>query len=195
MRLNIASLVGRKGAFFQVTRELSSAFAEGASDVSRVLGPILATLRVTNTGEGYLVKGDLSLEVELLCSRCLRPLKTTLETFFEEEFVTRSEERDDDLFWDEEPLVEGNELDTTSLIEESILMSIPMKPVCQKDCPGLCPSCGAFLAGESCDCISPEIDIRLAPLSKLLQTKSEATTPERRKDHGSSKEKTFKSKD
>ncbi|NMB20457.1 MAG: DUF177 domain-containing protein [Firmicutes bacterium] len=194
MRLNISSLVGRKGAFFHVEKEFPADFMQGLPEVNQVRGPIRAKLRVTNTGEGYLVTGDLSLELELRCSRCLRPLKTILETSIEEEYLNRPPVEDEDPLWDEQPLVEGNELDTTSLIEESLLVSIPMKTVCQEDCPGLCPGCGAVLAEETCDCPDPTIDIRLAPLSKLLQQVSETTTPERRKDHGSSKEKTFKSK-
>ncbi|HKM42492.1 MAG TPA: DUF177 domain-containing protein [Limnochordia bacterium] len=194
MRLNISSLIGRKGASFQVEKELSADFIQGLPEVGAVRSPIFAKLQVTNTGEGYLVTGDLSLEVELHCSRCLKPLKTTLETSIDEEYLNHPGQSQEDPLWDEQPLVDGIEVDTTSLIEESILVSIPMKPVCQEDCPGLCPGCGALLAEETCDCPDPTIDIRLAPLSKLLQQASETTTPERRKDHGSSKKKTFKSK-
>lgn len=187
MRLNISAIAGRKGASFQVKRELSANFEEAQ-------GPIFAELQITNTGEGFLVTGDLSLEVELRCSRCLRPLNMTLEASIEEEFLHNPSLEDDEVYWDEQPLVEGSEIDTTSLIEESLLVSIPMKPICQEDCPGLCPGCGTLLALEDCACPDPSIDIRLAPLGKLLQQMSETTTSERRKDHGSSKEKTFKIK-
>lgn len=194
MRLNISSIQGRDGAFFKVKRQLPADFIADLPEVTQVCGPISAELTVTNTGEAYLVTGELSLDVELNCSRCLKPLKTTLNTSVEEEFFDHPREMEEEFPFDDELLVEGDELDATSLIEESIQISIPMKPVCNSDCPGLCPTCGAVLAEEDCDCLSPEIDLRLAPLSKLLKT-SETTTPERRDDHGSTKEKTFKSKD
>ncbi|NLL47480.1 MAG: DUF177 domain-containing protein [Firmicutes bacterium] len=194
MRLNISSLVGRNGASFHIEKEFPADFLREIPEVSKVLSPLIAKLKVTNTGEGYLVTGELALKLALHCSRCLKPLETTLQTSIEEEYLNHPPESDEDPLWDEQPLVEGNEIDTTSLIEESILVSIPMKTVCQEDCPGLCPGCGAVLAEETCDCPDPTIDIRLAPLSKLLQQASETTTAERRKDHGSSKEKTFKSK-
>ena len=187
MRLNISNIAGRKGASFQVKRELPASFEEAR-------GPINVELQVTNTGDGFLVTGDLTLAVELSCSRCLKPITMTLETSIEEEFLHNPRVDDDEDFWGEQPLVDGNEIDTTSLIEESLLVSIPMKPVCQEDCPGLCPGCGALLALGDCTCPDPTIDVRLAPLSELLQQMSETTTSERRKDHGSSKEKTFKSK-
>ncbi|NMB02544.1 MAG: DUF177 domain-containing protein [Firmicutes bacterium] len=191
MRLNISSIQGRKGTFFQVKRDIPADFVEEIPEVSKVLGPISAELTVTNTGDAYLVTGILSLDVELYCSRCLKPLQTKLEASVEEEFFMHPQELDEEMPFDDDLVVDGDELDATSLIEESILISIPMKAVCSPDCPGLCPTCGAVLAEESCDCTSTEIDLRLAPLSKLLKT----TTPERRDDHGSTKEKTLKSKD
>lgn len=194
MRLNIGSLVGRKGASFPVEEKISSGFVQFPPQIGRVVGPIHVQLVVTNTGEGYLVTGDLELEIALKCSRCLKPMRTTLRASVEEEFLNQPREEEDDEFWDEIPLVEANEVDLTKLMEESILMSVPMKAVCQPDCPGLCPTCGAVLAEETCDCLGPEIDIRLAPLSKLLHS-LETKSPERRKDHGSTKEKTFKGKD
>lgn len=193
MRLNISSLVGKKGAFLKVEREVSGEFLRTAPEINRVLEPVFVKLLVTNTGEGFLVTGDLSAEVEILCSRCLRPFKTVLETSVTEEFTNQPEEEENEL-WGEQLVVDGTELDITSLIEESLLVSIPMKSICREDCAGLCPTCGVLLSEGSCDCLDPTIDIRLASLSKLLQLESETTTPERRKDHGSSKEKTFKSK-
>lgn len=193
MRLNISSIQDREGAFFKVKRQLPADFIADLPEVDQVYGPISADLTVTNMGGSYLVMGELSLAVKLDCSRCLKPLKTTLKASVEEEFFDHPREVDEEMHFDDELLVEGDELDATSLIEESMQISIPMKPVCSSDCPGLCPTCGAMLAEEDCDCLSPEIDLRLAPLSKLLKT-SETTTPERRDDHGSTKEKTLKSK-
>lgn len=195
MRLNISSLTGRKGAFFQVKKQISGDFLAYAPEVDKVLGPVKVNLTVTNAGEDYVVRGDLSVDVALRCSRCLKPFEATIEAFVEEEFFDHSQKDGAELFWDEQILIEGNEIDITSLIEESVIVNIPMKTVCQDDCPGLCPTCGRDLAEGSCDCLSPEIDIRLAPLSKLLQSTSESKSAERRKDHGSTKEKKLQSKD
>lgn len=189
MRLNIGSLMGRKGAFFQVEKEIPSTFVESAPEIEKTIGSIGAKLTVANTGEGYLVTGDLSLDVMLRCSRCLKPFEATLKASVEETFFSHPQTEDEEWPWNDETVIEGNEIDITSLIEQSILMDIPMKTVCQEDCPGLCPTCGIDLAEQSCDCLSPAIDIRLAPLSKLLQNTSESTSAERRKDHGSTKEK------
>lgn len=191
MRLNISSIQGRKGAFFQVKRQIPADFVETLPEVGQVFGPISAELTVTNTGEAYLVTGELSLDVELQCSRCLKPLQTKVEASIEEEFYQHPHEVEEELPFDDDLVVDGDELDATSLIEESILISIPMKPICSPDCPGLCSTCGADLAEGDCECDNTDIDLRLAPLKELLKT----TTPERRDDHGSTKKKAFKSKD
>ncbi|HHT41994.1 MAG TPA: DUF177 domain-containing protein [Firmicutes bacterium] len=194
MRLNISGIQGRKGAFFQVKRDLPGDFLQTVPEVSKVLGPISAELTVTNTGDAYLVTGDFSVDLELRCSRCLKPLRITLEASCEEEFLKEPELGDEEDFLEEQLVVEGSELDTTSLIEDSLLISLPMKVVCSPDCPGLCTKCGAVLADGDCGCSTADVDIRLAPLMKLLEASSQEARPERRKDHGSTKEKTLQSK-
>ncbi|NLJ80599.1 MAG: DUF177 domain-containing protein [Firmicutes bacterium] len=192
MRINISSLLGQKGASFLVEEELSSSFVESAPEVDHVLSPIQAQIKISNTGEGFLVTAEFSFEVALYCSRCLRPFTTILEASAAEEYRYQPRQQSEshgEFFPDEEPLVEGNELDLTSLIQETVLMSIPMKNVCEESCPGLCPVCGGVLAEESCDCLDPKLDIRMSPLKELLQSR------ERRKENGSTKEKTLKSED
>lgn len=195
MRLNISGIQGRKGAFFQVKRDLPGDFLNTLPEVGRVLGPVSVELKVTNTGDAYLVAGSFSVDVQLRCSRCLEPLNTTLEASCEEEFLKTPHFGDEEDLLEEHYVAEGNELDTTNLIREALLISLPMKVVCSPDCPGLCPSCGEPLAAGECGCPSTDIDIRLAPLSKLLELSPQAATPERRKDHGITQEKTFQSKD
>ena len=175
-------------------RELSGDFLNEVSQVRKVVSPLKVQIEVMNTGEGFLVTGKLRINAVLVCSRCLREFTGELSTFVEEEYrhaplISRDDDGDDYFPEDEYPLIDGDEIDLTDFIEESMLVSIPMKVVCDESCPGLCPTCGAVLAEESCDCAEPDIDIRLAPLKELLKTQ------ERRKDNGSTKEKTFKGED
>ena len=191
MRLNISGIQGRKGASFEVQRDLSGDFLKALPEVEKVLGPISVEMKVTNTGEAFLVAGSFSVDVELRCSRCLEPVRTRLEAACEEEFLKTPEYGVEEDLLEEQYVVEGDELDASGLIQESLLVSVPMKVVCSPDCPGLCPKCGAALAEGTCSCSTADIDIRLAPLSKLLELSPPAETSERRKDNGSTKEKTF----
>ncbi len=195
MRVNVGSLLDQKGGFLQVEEEIPSEFVKSYPEVLKVEGPVQAKLTITNTGDGFLLTGELTVCAKLRCSRCLKPFQTELRAVVNEEIPRKPEDAEEGEFdWEARPVLDGRELDLTSLVRETLLVSIPMKTVCREDCPGLCPTCGADLAAGECACPDPDTDIRLAPLAELLQT-SASESQERRKDYGGTKKKTFKSKD
>jgi uncharacterized protein len=57
-------------------------------------------------------------------------------------------------------------LDTRPVVVEQVHLGIPMKPLCRKDCQGLCGQCGADLNEGACSC-SPAGDARLSKLAAL----------------------------
>ena len=61
-------------------------------------------------------------------------------------------------------------LDLTEAVRQYILLATPMKPLCRKDCAGLCPTCGCNLNQVSCNCPPSPADSRWSELKKLLQT-------------------------
>src|SRR6266404_3874944 len=52
---------------------------------------------------------------------------------------------------------------------EQLLLALPLKVICQSDCRGLCPNCGANLNHEDCRCETHATDPRMAPLARLKQ--------------------------
>ena len=73
-----------------------------------------------------------------------------------------------------------NILDLTEAIRQYALLAIPMKPLCRRDCAGLCPSCGSNLNQASCNCPAEPVDPRLSALGKLVLVKSEASASEQK---------------
>jgi uncharacterized protein len=59
-------------------------------------------------------------------------------------------------------------LDLTEAIRQYALLAVPMKPLCRKECAGLCPNCGKNLNQGPCDCPAQNIDPRWSKLTKLL---------------------------
>ena len=47
------------------------------------------------------------------------------------------------------------------------VLMVPLKPLCQEDCRGLCPICGANLNRETCSCQAEKSDSPFAALAKL----------------------------
>lgn len=142
--------------------------------------PLCVSGTVTNTGDGYLVSGTITAEINLTCGRCLTDYRWPLETRLLERFRPgRENERspEDDVFADasedEDPVdglhyFQGDYIDLSDCVRQQILVSLPMKRLCREDCAGLCPTCGANLAHETCSCTQETVDIRLAPLAEWL---------------------------
>ena len=53
-------------------------------------------------------------------------------------------------------------------LREALILSFPMRILCDEDCPGLCPKCGKPKREGECGCPTREIDPRLAILQTLL---------------------------
>ncbi|MFN7623911.1 MAG: DUF177 domain-containing protein, partial [Acidobacteriota bacterium] len=54
---------------------------------------------------------------------------------------------------------ENDQIDLDEMVVEQLELSLPFRLLCQEDCRGLCPQCGADLNTEACDC-QPLIDPR-----------------------------------
>src|SRR6266436_1805948 len=64
---------------------------------------------------------------------------------------------------------QGSGLFLADVIKEQVLLALPVKVICQSDCRGLCPNCGANLNHEECRCETHATDPRMAPLARLKQ--------------------------
>ena len=64
--------------------------------------------------------------------------------------------------------VDGDTLDITEIIENSIISTLPIKRLCKEDCNGLCSQCGANKNVENCSCLDYDVDVRLAKLRELF---------------------------
>ena len=140
---------------------------------------VYGDVRLIRTNRGILVKGTLHTEIELTCSRCLSLFSCPLTLNIEEEYLPTTDiVNGSPLPVPDDPgafaIDERNILDLTEAIRQYALLAIPMKPLCQPDCAGLCPTCGANLNQAHCDCPPPAGDPRWAELRKLLQNDSES---------------------
>lgn len=104
------------------------------------------------------------------CARCLEPMQQSFSVTLERTVATRDSlsEKQLEENVDEYAVIENGELDLDELIREEILLSFPMRILCEPDCPGLCPKCGKPRRLGDCGCPTKELDPRLAVLQKLL---------------------------
>lgn len=116
--------------------------------------PLTWNVQVSNTGGSLLVTGIVSGDAVTTCVRCLDPAEYRLEGEVEGYFtipgseVELTEEEQEEC----ESLGEDHTIDLTSLLVAALSLELPQTPLCDDDCKGLCPGCGANLNYEECTC-------------------------------------------
>jgi uncharacterized protein len=138
---------------------------------------VTGTLQITKSDREVIVTGKVTSELDLQCSRCLkgfrRPLYIPVNVVYhpvEEIAEERHELKDDEM---DMGFYRGEEIDMQELVREQVLLNLQMKPLCDENCKGICPNCGADLNAGACRCEIREIDPRLEVLKKLLDKRKE----------------------
>ncbi|MBI2957165.1 MAG: DUF177 domain-containing protein [Acidobacteria bacterium] len=144
----------------------------------RQAAPLTAAGSAELAGTEIHVVGRLATRLELLCARCLEPVLHEAAASFDLLYrpvksITRDEElslapQDTDVGF-----YTGQGLFLADVLAEQVNLSVPMKVLCNPDCRGLCPRCGANLNRERCRCGPRAVDPRLAPLAKLAERKKQ----------------------
>ena len=109
------------------------------------------------------------------CARCLEPVSgdfaVQLERTVAAEGTLTEEQLEENV--DEYAVIKDGMLDLDEEIREELLLSFPMRFLCQEECPGLCPKCGKPRRLGDCGCSLFEPDPRLAVLKKLFDKNEE----------------------
>ena len=138
----------------------------------QVVAPVALSFDILKDKEQFHLTGTVRTTLELPCSRCLEPFTSPVDASFDLRYQphalnTGNDEREieeDDL---STAFYENDEIDLGQLMREQFYLSVPMKPLCQDDCRGLCPVCGTNLNRGTCDCKQDWEDPRLAVLRNL----------------------------
>ena len=121
--------------------------------------------KLFKTGDAVSLSGWLTTRLILQCSRCLKsfpfPLYLELVTQFlplVQAAGQKLDEDSEDVRTEESELYfyRGESLQLDDLIKEEIVLSIPMQPLCDPDCQGLCSRCGQDLNLQICGCRQKE---------------------------------------
>lgn len=86
-------------------------------------------LTISRLEEGLLVQGELKTAIELECHRCLRTFTRPVSIAFAQVYSLQPA--------DDEIAFTGEEIDLAPLIEQEILVNLPIKLLCTPDCQGI----------------------------------------------------------
>jgi DUF177 domain-containing protein len=126
-------------------------------------------------GEIFKVDRDKTINLNVKytysekCNRCLAPSTGKIETNLYGKLLEGKTSLEDENDGYEEVLYYVNGiLRLDEYIREQVIVSLPIKTLCDDDCKGLCPKCGVDLNKEKCDCVHEDIDPRLEKLKDFF---------------------------
>jgi uncharacterized protein len=161
------------------SRTFTPAEVEQEGDSYRIVEPVILDFDIHKDKDRFRLDGTLRTELELPCSRCLEPFRLPVDAVFDLRYhpasaMSTEEERgidEDDL---ETSYYRDEQIDLNELMREQFYLALPMKPLCQDECRGLCPQCGTNLNHGACSCAAEWKDPRLAPLEAIKRSQNNA---------------------
>jgi uncharacterized protein len=138
--------------------------------------PLKFKVRAIRIKEMVKIEGRLETRIRLTCSRCLEQFESPLVTNF---VLTYAQEQPEttkinggggiELSAEEAGLIifTGREIDLKKALQEQVVMSIPMRPLCSETCKGLCSRCGTNLNDGDCGCQKNSLSTKFVALKDL----------------------------
>ena len=132
-------------------------------------------LRLQRVGSLVELEGRLTVNIEEVCGRCLSPFESRLESVFELTFTPRkdnaTEQELEEVELEDQELglipYDDEEIDLRDPLQEQIILSLPISPLCKEGCLGLCTECGTNLNETTCACEKKLFNNKFAALKKL----------------------------
>jgi len=117
-------------------------------------------LLARRSGETFYFHAKLRGILSTQCHKCLKPTDFEVDTEFdlivqraEAEAVEESGYSHDDYVFIP---IGQQDIRLDQFIYENLALNIPMRILCNEECKGLCPNCGADLNVEECSCSRQE---------------------------------------
>ena len=165
-KLNTHDLPRRAGEMKEYHLALDVESPIGIDVISVPAGILNLDLRLESVAEGILATGEFDVVAKGECIRCLDPIELELNRNFQELYAYEAspdEEEDDQL------LMDGDILDLEAPIRDAIVLALPINPLCDEECEGLCPECGQKWAELPEDHAHEQLDARWSALKGLLE--------------------------
>jgi uncharacterized protein len=145
--------------------------------------PIDISGRLESVSEGVLATLNIETTAIGECARCLDRIEfdcneEITQLYFYPEKIKASakkhgkkieEEDDDDSEEDDLLFVEQDAIDLAPIIRDTLLLDLPLNPLCDENCLGLCPDCGEKWANLPEDHHHELLDPRWSALDGLKE--------------------------
>lgn len=122
--------------------------------------PIRVEVRLEAVNQGVVAKGHVHAPWTAECRRCLRAIGGHIDAEVLEVFEDRPVEG-------ETSKLHHDRIDLEPVAREAVLLELPLAPLCEDDCAGLCPECGADRNAGDCGHTLETTDDRWSALREL----------------------------
>ncbi|KZL94450.1 YceD family protein [Clostridium magnum] len=164
MKLDVSELLKRERAVKELHLEVNEESFYDGSETVQLLEPIKLDGTITKSGDILTLNCAIHAVLELTCSRCLQKFGYSVDMTIEEEFTNNEKaNKDEDIIF-----IDSDTIDITEVIENNIILTLPIKRLCKEDCKGLCQRCGTNFNLSTCQCENDDIDPRLAKLKDMF---------------------------
>ena len=118
-------------------------------------GELALDVQLEDVSEGVLVTAEVSAPLAGECARCLDEFTSNTQVRFQELYVAPSppapgadpaQGSGDDGY-----LLDGDLLDLEPALRDALVLELPLSPLCDSECQGLCSTCGVRLADAEPD--------------------------------------------
>jgi uncharacterized protein len=132
----VADLLRRPGSVRKEHREalLDGLEVSGSAVVDGA--PVVVDAHLESVNEGIVAKGHVRAPWRGECRRCLRVVEGAVDGTLLEVFEPEPVEG-------ETRQLEGTTIDLEPVARETVLLELPLAPLCTEACRGLCDQCGA----------------------------------------------------
>lgn len=103
-------------------------------------------LTMQSVSEGVLVMGTVTAPIDGECGRCLESFTDEIELQLTELFAYPDSATEQTTEEDEIHRLVDDMIDLEPVIHDAVGLELPLQPLCEPDCAGLCPECGVRMA-------------------------------------------------
>jgi uncharacterized protein len=162
--IDLSRIVGGPGESFDISDEVALDALVRGDDTITFAEPARIELSIENVGDhSYVARGQVRAQLVMICGRCLKAFTEEIASPIDVMFRRGESPAGEEAF-----PVEGTKIDLAPALAEALLLDVPIAPVCEEGCPGLCVVCGRDKR-EGCGCEVETGDPRLSELGKLLK--------------------------
>jgi uncharacterized protein len=165
MKVDVSEIIRINGASMQFDFEEAPQEREPVEGFT-IDGTLSFAGTLTNTNGILQLDGRLKTTYSSICYRCLGAVDGKLDLKIKENFINSA---DADTVQNDMYPFEGKILELDKVLNDNIILNLPMKQLCSEDCKGLCSKCGINLNEAQCDCSEDDIDPRMEGLVKYFK--------------------------